>query len=287
MVLRYTYEIKDFIVDKDSVNDFVFVINKRKQRNSAVNRLKRSLEDGCHFESPIVVNKNDKLQIIDGNHRIAAVQGFLSENPNEKIVVLLAVYQGLNEDEKNEVFTIWNSGTRQTKDDFVMNRKDDIPLLKWVDEDFPWPVSIYKDRDQLHFFRLISAYLAAKNSKPAYQASNESFVKDTISLTKADYDFLKGFVAGFRTHFGDPTKDNLYANTTPFLTLMNLYYNNKDKIQEPKLWRVLTKMKANNQANQLCTHGGRTASSTLIRLLENITGLRSNVPIEAEEIETA
>lgn len=280
MALKFTYKIKEFIINKNTVKDFVFMINRRKQRQSAINRLKRALSEGNHFDSPIVVNKfNSKYRIIDGNHRITAIKEFLEDNPREKVVVLLAIYEGLDKDEENDIFTRWNVGTRQTKDDFIMNRQDDIPILKWLDEDFPWPVSIYKNRDQLHFYRLVSAYLATREGKPGYQNSNEAFVRDAINLSKEDFEFLRKFVASFRAYFGDPRRDNVYANTTPIIALMNLYYSNKDKLAESKIWRLLTKMKANNQANSLCVMGGRTAASTLIRLLESITGLRSNIPV--------
>ena len=114
------YEVEVLTIGKDTLRKLEEMKNRRRIVRSHVNRLLKVLRDGGSFDAPIVVNRlNGTYRLIDGNHRTEAIKLWIKENPENQTRVLLIKYEGLSDKEERDVFRRWNSGRKQSSDDFV------------------------------------------------------------------------------------------------------------------------------------------------------------------------
>ena len=80
---------------------FTKLANRRDTRTAVVSRLHRLLEDGSHFETPLVANRlNGTYRLLDGNHRGEAIERYFANHPERKVEVVVFYYENLNPDEE-------------------------------------------------------------------------------------------------------------------------------------------------------------------------------------------
>ena len=239
-ILKKGYISNLFIVNKNNIDDFEFLPTHRYLRESQIQRIYRQLKEGQHFESLIVINqRGKKMRIIDGGHRITSISRFLKEFPDKQIEVNMAVYRDLTDEQEKQIFSYWNKGINQSPDDYLNMRKDDIQILKLLENDFPCKVSIYTpSADGIKFKTLIAAYLGALLlQKPdAYDQQVDKIIQKSGELTHKDHKFLKRFMEGFISVFGSPSNKNPFSTYVVFVALMRVYYDNAYEQGEQYFW---------------------------------------------------
>lgn len=267
---------KHIEIDTKILEQLEALENRRRIVNSHVNRLYKVIKEGGSFDSPIVVNKKgDVFRLIDGNHRLEAITKWIKENPEKnKIEALFVIYEGLTADQERKTFTKWNSGKKQSSDDFVQMYSSEIPILQMMFKSFPVNARIYNlQRKQrgIHFSSLMKAYFMSKVQFPIFQpymGSAQKFVNDCIQLNKDDYEKLKDFVNFFTKVFGVMERENIYQTTTMLNCLMTIYFDNVEKLSEEELIsRFKDRILGRSVIFQYALAGGRVATENLYNLL--------------------
>ena len=264
--LRKGYVSTLYMINKENIEDFEFLPTHRKLREAQINRILKQLKDGKHFESQIVVNqRGKKMRIIDGGHRITAINMFLEESPAKQIEVNMAVYRDLNDEQEREAFGLWNKGINQSPDDYLNMRKDEIPIIKLLEKDFPCRVSVYTPQGEgIKFKTLIAAYLGALllQRPGTYDSSVENVIEKSKELGHKDLKFLKYFMTGFIDVFGMPSNKNAFSAYTVITALMRVYYDNVYEQGETYFWE---KVKSEVYPNSMMRQFSLSRSRALIK----------------------
>lgn len=235
--MKSNYRLGKLVITKDNIKDFEFSKDRRKIRLYEVSQLESNILQGKHFESILVVNKRDgKLRIIDGNHRIEAIENVIEKKKDTKIEVKLAIYENLDDAEEKETFKLWNIGTKQTNDDFIHTWRNYIPIYKMIKRKFPVSVTTYSSPNALKFTRLVAAYVKKTQTGWLGGYKKEDLVAEVSKLGKSDYENLYRFVEGFIQVFGKPDQKNVYSKTGLFSVIMRIYFRNIDSIKEVDIW---------------------------------------------------
>jgi len=277
------YVVKDYVISQATLNKDVFGIlqNRRKISSGTVRNIMKQLEEGVHFESPIVVNKLDSAyRIVDGNHRDAAIRKFIKENPGSTVRVRLALYENLTEEEEKEVYTRWNKGRKQSTNDVVQQYEADIKIFAHLQNTDP-TIDVYGTNGNLSFFRVVGAYFAAQDDvfHGGYIGSAFEFVEKAQRLGKKDADIIKAFLADFVGVFGQNGKGkNTWYKTTPFTAVFKIWYDNRANIMPDKMQSVLAKLASDGASRNWHSQGG---ASTCVNahnayLITVNTGRRKN-----------
>lgn len=292
--LRKSYTSSLFVVDRDNINDFELLPNHRLIRESQVDRIYKALKNGGHFESQVVINqKGRKKRIIDGGHRINAIKRFLDEFPSKRIEVNMAVYDNLSDDQEMEIFTIWNKGIKQSPDDYLNMRKEEIPLFKLLEKEYPCKVTIYSPQgDGIRFKTLVSSYLGALLLKKpgSYDHSIDTIIEKAKNLGHKDYKTLHRFMEGFISVFGKPSKSNPFSSYALFHALMRVYHDNVYEQGEQYFWdKVKSSVYPSPVMRNFSMSGAsraiiEPAVSEMLKLLNK--GKRSNMFILREKFPT-
>lgn len=265
--LPYRFEL--FTLSRETINRFVFLSNRRRLSNANLNSLVRTLKSGKHFDSPIVVSKEEGLyHVIDGNHRVEAFKTILSRVPNFKLEILLITYNRLDDDEKISVFRRWNVGRPQSTDDFIQSVAHNIDIIRWIKKDFPIPVSIYRKVDTIHIRTLLSGYLAAKKEDRTFGSYNRSNFTDAIkTFDREDYDFVYEFSRRFKDVFGIPSRINPYYKTTFVQAAAYLAYEYSNA---PLLFTAMAeRVRGDQEIVDFAKMGGREATKQMIQKLKD------------------
>ena len=161
------------------------------------------------------------------------------EFPDKQIEVNMAVYRDLPEEQERDIFSFWNKGINQSPDDYLNMRKDELPIIKLLEKDFPCKVTIYTPQgDGIKFKTLIAAYLGALLlQKPdAYDQQVDKIILKAGELNHKDHKFLKRFMEGFISAFGVPSNKNPFSTYVVFTALMRVYYDNIYEQGEQYFW---------------------------------------------------
>lgn len=277
---KLPYKFGIFVLSKNTLSEFVFLNNRRKISESNVNSLAGALKNGVHFDSPIVVSSYDKLfYVIDGNHRIEAFKNILKKHPDFKLEVLLIVYGKLEEDDRIQVFRRWNVGRPQSTDDFIQSVAHKVPIIRWMKNDFPLSLGVYKQPGTIHVRPLLNGYLAAKRSDEMAHGFNKSkFATALQDLDVKDYEFLKLFVSKFVEIFGEPSGKNPYYRTS-FLGA-SLYlaweYENAELMYKAFADRV----RGDEEIISMSKLGGREANKQMIQKMRDRVKLKPKLRVD-------
>jgi len=263
--LGYTFEL--FKLSAETLSDFAFLDNRRKVADKQVANLYRLLCDGKHFDSPIVVNKRDgKLWLIDGNHRMEAFKKVLQKYPSFAMDILLIVYRNLDGDSEIEAFRRWNVGKVQSIDDFIQSIARKIPFIRWVKQDFPVNVVVYKRPETIGFRQLCNALISAmRDDEQGHGLHRRKFRERLMEIGEAEYKFAKGWIKRFVAIFGKPGRGSPYYMTPFFNASMYLAYWHQDKKNLDKRFRE--KVLGDVDVVELTEFGGRAANKKMIELL--------------------
>ena len=256
LVLKLGYRTLRHEISKEDVDNQTFetLMSRRLISQTSVNRLFSNLVKGIHFEAPFVVNyKNKRYRLVDGNHRWEAVCKYLMANPDNRVEVLLNIYDDMSEEDEKSLYTRYNIGKKQTTNDFIQQYKADIPIFKLVSDQtrFPIRVSVYPNVGALSFYRLISAYLASKQARfpGGYCGSAMDFVEVARNLGHSDVAVMSEFIKEYQSAFG-PIRNNAWFKGTPFTAVMRIWTDNKSNIK-PDMMVDLFRKKLQQDAKSL------------------------------------
>lgn len=266
-IIRPLYETKTYNITARDVegNTFVPLANRREINDKVVRDIYRQLEAGEHFESPIVVSyKRGQNRLLDGNHRYEAIAAYLAEHPEDSIQVTMHVYQGLTDADEKKKYTRWNKGRKQSTKDYIKQFEVEIPAFSQMQASFPWPIDIY-GREGVPFFKLVSCYLAAKETSfsGGFIGGPDVFIKEAQALTDEDIETMAQFAQIMVGAFGGNIKDNItkkWLRSTPITALCRLYLDNKSKIPGPKMSQIF-RLKLEHDANALAMGGSSGMSA--------------------------
>ena len=264
-VLRLSFSTKRYEIKAKDMDDgtFVLLANRRNISSQVVNQIYNKLLEDKHFDSSFIVNKRSRAhRLIDGNHRYEAVVKYLKENPNNRVEVLLHIYDNLDDAQEKELYTQYNSGRKQSTKDFVQQYQDDIPIFKEICDQtkFPVKVSVYGGQGFLKFDTLVSAYLESK--KPRFTGGwigkPWDFVAAAKELGHNDVKLMSAFMKDFLNSFG-PILNNKWTKTTPLYALMRIWTEKRQNIYNEKMVKAFrTKLANNAAAIDMCRMSGKS-----------------------------
>ena len=217
-----------------------------------MNTIFENLTDGKHFDSSFVVNeKNGKFRLIDGNHRYEAIVKYLNANPENRVEVLLHIYENLDDEAEKYLYTMYNLGRKQSTNDFVQQYKDEIPVWKLISDQtkFPVKVTVYGGVGSISFYKLVGAYLACL--KPRFQGGYIGkpldFIYETKNLGHSDINLMAQFMREFLQAFG-PVRNNVWMRTTPLNAIMRIWVDNRDHMLPELMVNLFRRRLANDAA---------------------------------------
>ena len=257
---KYTKEI----VTKETITDFTILLNRRELRKGNITKLKKLLEQGNHFETPFVCNLSKrKYRLIDGNHRLEAIEQFFKKYPERRVEVGICYYENLSDEEEKKMYTLWNSGTKQTVSDFLKQYWDEIPITKLLEEpSFPIKVTPYPNKNTVEFKQLIGSYMVRDSrTEYHYRGCAVDFIEDSQQLSKPDVIILKEFIKDYITLYGLPNKMNMMYKGIIVGALFKLWYRNKTRFSNDALLKRLVQLKNHAIIHTWCTmsySGGNT-----------------------------
>jgi hypothetical protein len=226
------------VVDSSNIDKlFALGKNKRKIREGVVDQLRGSLNTGEHFDSGIVVNKKDgKFHLIDGNHRYLAMKTYFEKHPKEKIELNLIYYEDLTPEQEKEIYTKWNMGTKQNKNDFLQQYIDDIKIFKMMQGDFPCKVTVYPTKEGVGLSRVLEAYHMATSKTSAFYGTMGGM--DSVNFAKrlgeTDFQYMYAYFAIHQAAFGS-CENNAYVSGSVLPALMRLWWDNKLRFRPKKI----------------------------------------------------
>lgn len=266
-ILRAGYATKKYEISNKDIRTGKFerLINARDIRKTNVNRLCELLNKGTHFRSPLIVNAvNGTWRLIDGNHRFNAIAQYLESNEENRVEVLLVIYDNLTDEEEKDEFTRWNKGTKQNTNDVVKQYENDIPVFDIINRDrsFPLKVTVYGGGNSISFYRLVGAYLAAQKTSFAGSYSSDAwhFVSDAQNLKALDAVLMREFLKDFIVSFG-AFQNNQFGKMGAFNALMRIWVDNKQIIPSDKLVNLwIKRLRSNGIAHEWAKMSGRSGA---------------------------
>lgn len=271
MKIKLKYVMRKVTIDKSSISKFIINLRDRRAvRGGKVNDLIKLCKSGEHFSSPFVVNEsNNKMRVIDGNHRYEAIIQCIKEDPNFKIDIWIAVYKDLNLAQERDVFTTWNKGTVQSSTDFLKMHYDTIPMGKKILQSLP--TTIYGNKITIKIVNLMGGQINAKKHRKfegGYSAPKENTVFDFQQLTPEDIQEVSTFVDFMDSVFGKfhSVNNKQFYQTTPLFAFYRIWYDNRHN-NATKLEKIFKKVFVNQAKSweEFTKSGGRSACQTFYR----------------------
>ena len=259
------YGIEKMTLTKKSVEELV-IVNPRRIHPSQVQSIYKALLKGEHFDSVFVINRRDnKLRVIDGNHRFEALMLFFEKRPHMKIEAYSAIYDNLDDAQEREIFTRWNISITQSTDDFINSYKETIPMYsRFVDE---MPCNVYGTYNKMKLRDMVNAYRASFEKPYAGGESKTKidFIQYLQRLTKSDLDAIIRNFNILKAIFDTEHKKD-WRMQAPFRNIIYraLYYliaNNIDKLDEQYIKRRMrTALAGRTIMDEYRRYSGRRAS---------------------------
>lgn len=233
-------KIIKFIIDENTIKQFIFTENRRKIRNGVVEDISYSLNRGQCFDEPIHVNfREEQYRIVDGNHRMTAVTKYLDNNPQDSIEINLAIYNGLTDEEERRLFDVLSSVAKQTMNDFVKIHFDEVEIFHMINDDFPIPIKIYATTANLSYANLMNVWFCKEGMYWNYQSKRNNFLDDCKRMKRADHHDMVKFFDVLIKYFGKPEMVNPYYKPIPLWIITSLYFRNSGVIDQEELWKRL------------------------------------------------
>ena len=238
------------MIGKADTQMFVVLGNRRDIRQGTVAKLRRLLEAGEHFDTPLMANvKAGKLRLLDGNHRLEAIKLFLEKYPDNKVEIGIFCYKDLDEDTERLIYTKWNLGTKQTVNDFIKQYWNKIPLALKFNGNFPYRIKPKWSGNAMEFKMFVQAYRGTVNE--TYKGSKSQgaleFIQWCQGLGDADYTMLKSFLTEYMSVFGNPSKRNMHYHGNLFPAIMHIWRWNSTKVNPNRMIQSLSKLRGHER----------------------------------------
>lgn len=279
------YVMERVVVNKTTIKEFyIYEDERRKIRTGKVNSICKSFDNKDkneqHFDSPLVVNvMNGKKNVVDGNHRIDAIELKLSTSPDFSIVVWIAKYNGLSRDEERMVYTKWNSGTPESSTDFLKWHWKTIPLGEQMLKELP--ATIYGNETKFQMKLLVGSHINAKkqnNFEGGYGVNGQKTVSDFKQIVSSDIRTIKDFCSYMDEIFQPFHNKSPFYRSTPFNAFYRIWYDNRLDMNREKfieIWKNVFLLRWYGVFDIMSRSGGRVASQTFYnKALEELNAHR-------------
>jgi len=218
---------------KENINQFQKPNWQRWQRISSIQKFVKLVSKGDFLESSVItVNKlNGNLRIINGSHRIGAIKKYLDKNPTKSVTLHLEIFENLTENQEKELYDKLATETPQTCDDLLQIHKNEIPLWKWVKEDFPININIYTNPmdNSLKFRNLLQGIFSTMNGRTNFDINSRSYKEVILSralmIGEQEYNLAKDFFEIYVKSVGGVLDNPLYKQNV-LIPMMNIYIIN-------------------------------------------------------------
>ena len=258
----YPWVYKRDVVSKNDTKKFVVLNNRRDIRNTHVSKLRRILEAGEHYDTPLVVNfRNGKYRLLDGNHRYESMCQLLEKYPERKIAVGLCVYTDLDDAQEKVIYTRWNSGSKQNFNDFVKQYWDDISVALKMERSFACKVRpSWGGSGVMEFRSLMKPYVTHKRNPNtqdmSFQGGAMDFIHACQNLDTEDYKITKAFMTEYMSIFGVPDRKNKYYCAPTFPSMFGIWLKNYERISAASMRKKLAKITGHERFVYWCGQGG-------------------------------
>lgn len=263
---KIPYKTRKIVLSEADLHKlFKLMEHPRPLKEAQVAHISNAMKKGTHFDTPFVVNdisteKTQRLQLIDGGHRLEAMKRFFRLYSDKTVEVTFHVYDHLNDQEAREVYDKWSKAVRATLSDRIHVNQEDFKIFDWIStEGFPTNVSIYgvkKGGKGFRFTVLMGAYLGRVSMHHGAGGRLEEVLARVKRLDHEDYLRLKQFAKDFIEAFGQPDQSNSFSRSTAIYCLMKTYFANLQTLGREEIvrrWKV--KVLPDAGAREWCTRG--------------------------------
>lgn len=264
--------MENFALTSNNLKKFEIMAGRRKISETHVRQIHGAILNNKNPIGIITVNKkNDKLRVIDGNHRIEAVKRYFTyrkTHADNKIECVLKVFENLTDDEERNVYVNEAKRKNETHEDRLNLYRSDITfwkLLQDFTQEFPCQVSIYNSKKALRLRNILNAFYTYKLSseKEGFVPSNlkkDDIVEFAQELDFDDFLLLKDFISFFKNVYGKIESDNIFVSKHLFISIFDIYSRNKktrEKIGDKKTIKRFSNLIGRNELMNLSNLGGR------------------------------
>lgn len=226
----------DFLSDRSVINvtnveKYLRLKHYRPIRQSHVLELYRVLESGKPFEGAIAINKDTRtgtLTVIDGSHRLFAIEKMIKLNPDFKMEIARDLYLDKTEDEIFNIYMARNRNIAEDSGDILEVMQDKLPLIQYLFERIPYPVSVSsknRPKDGFAIQTLLTNYFLTFTKK----IERDQIIEQVRRLDKEDdmekiSDFITNYLKSVVSVLGLPNKANKgYYNIGMTRRMMAIY----------------------------------------------------------------
>ena len=281
-VVKPSAKVEKVVLSKDNVKNFVKLSNRRDIRGTTVRRLLGILNRGGHFETPLMVNRiTDKFRLVDGNHRHEAIEEYLRQHPEGKVECWTFIYDNLNVQQEREMFTKWNSGMKQTTNDFVKQYWTTMPITKSFKTDwFAYPVMHIWTANAIEFKTLLVGYMArfSPDFQGGFQGSAFDFIEAVKELGEKDAKIINAFLKEYIEIFGRPSKQNMHYRQAAFYAMFRIWLDNAPNKNPEQMRAAFQRVKGCYTVVNYFKLGGTRENVKMCakQLLAHINGSKKN-----------
>jgi hypothetical protein len=222
-------------------------LDKKPTSIHSINEIIQSLENEPYIYNPLIVSENKgKYELIDGHHRVKALELFFKKYPERKVNIILNVKDGLNLNQKLEVYRMLDRTTnKQTGEDVFEVCDKILPIKQMIKKSFPVKVVDRKIDSAITFSQLFKAWSQRESSKHIIK-SKENLLQEVQMYDAKDYQDMVEYFKWMSDLFGYVSFENKYYKLVPLNTIMKLYFRNKVLVSLPDFNKQCKKVLLNN-----------------------------------------
>ncbi len=273
-VLKKQYEVKNFTLNPETLEQFDIMENRRQIGESHVGKIHNILLKGENPIGVLIVNeRNKKYRLIDGNHRVEALKRFYGYKKGHlqiSVECILKIYKDLSNEEEKEIYSNEAKRKNESHEDRLNMYKDNITFWKLTQDklkEFPCPVTIYPSKKSLRFRTILDALCTVKSETrkgyvPRY-LKKEELVNFAIDLEYKDFLLMKRFIVIFQKVFGEVDRDNILLRRQGFLPLFDIFVKNFQTIKEEEVVKRFTLIMGKSDLMMYLNMQGREAQQKI------------------------
>ncbi len=205
--------------------------NRRMIRKGHVEKLANALAEGTHFALPIaVVKKGQKWEIIDGNHRIEALNIFFKRFPTQKHDIWEMQFDSKDAMKNTELFVKLNSGAIVTIDDMIKQHEHLPAVTKLLDLK---NVSVYGATDDEPVkVRILLNCLHYGKAAMSKTLTRSQIPDVLLNLGTKDVNDLDIFIKKYKTWFGELIRDNPNTSSLNMVIVSRIWFHNRNRLDD-------------------------------------------------------
>ena len=226
----HAHKLEKLIINRNNIDELVKIKTARELHESQVIKIKRLLDNGGHFSSPMVANTvignggQEKNELIDGNNRTEAIRRKIYEDPGFSIEVDFVRYANLTPSQKIEVFDRFNQGVRVNKQDMMVMHQNELPAIRDLIREYPVQLDVGKgviDRNS-PFMKLSTIVNAHVSAKKKYTLSSALTVRwqSAKELDRKDCEIMISFGADLKEFASDQYQGKNKLMRIPAITVI-------------------------------------------------------------------